>query len=1025
MKKVTNFSVNYPVTVLMVVLGVLLLGIISFQRLGIDLFPDLNSPRVFVEVKSGERPPEEMEKLFVDNIEALAIRQSDVIDVSSITRTGVSQITVNYTWEKDMDEAFLDLQKALTNFSQNSEIDEITITQYDPNTAPVMLVALSHESMKDMNELRKVADNYIRNELVRLEGIAGVELAGQEEGEIAINTDRYKLESFNLTVDELSQKIQAFNRNISGGTVTETGLQYIVKGVSLFQKKEDFENLVIGYKSIAADNEGSEGVPIFLKEVAEVEFTNKKPENIVRVNGERCIGLSIFKETKFNTVSAVNDILKSLDQIKKALPGYKFTIISNQGTFIKNAINEVNETLIAGIILAVFVLFFFLRKIGATMIISLAIPISVVATFNLMYFNDLTLNIMTLGGLALGAGMLVDNAIVVMESIFRNHESGMTAKEAAITGTSQVGGAITASTLTTIVVFLPIVYLQGASGELFKDQAWTVAFSLLSSLLVAIFFIPMLYNFFFSGKKIRQSEKSLQIKGYDNLLRRLLPQRWAIITGSAILIVLAVLLLPFVGSEFMPKAESREFAIEVKLPEGTTLERTSAAIVSMEELLRELLGDEAQSIYSRTGPSTGLTSTQESVFEGENTAEIKVVLKPGSKYKSSQIIGAVSGWYKENPGFDVRFARDETALQSILGTEEAPIVIEIKGENLSVIEDLSYQVLAKMDEVDELFNVRSSMEPGYPELNIVVDRFKAGSYGVSVDDIVSQVASQLEGKESGQMEKEGEMRDITIRLPEVHKSSFNDITLSIGNSIFRLDEIAEIKEGVSPKEIYHRNQSRIGKVMANLRKDAKLDKVVGEIEEKIAAIDVPAEYNIKVTGEEQKRQESVGNLKFALILSIVLVFMVLASQFESLIQPFVILLTVPLSIVGSIFLFFILGMPFNIMAIIGIIMLGGIAVNDSIIFVDRINQLRREGMNKREAIAQAGQQRIRPIIMTSLTTILALLPLTFGFGESASLRSPMALAVIGGLVTSTLLTLVVIPCVYDLFTKEKELKIEN
>ncbi len=432
MKKLTSFAVNYPVTVLMVILGILLLGVISYQKLGIDLFPDLSSPRVFVELKSGERPPEEMEKLFVEKIEAVAIRQSGVVEVSSVTRTGSAQVTVEYAWSKDMDEAFLDLQKALTSYSQNSQIDELTITQHDPNTRPVVIVGLAHESIKDMNELRKVAVNYIRNELVRLEGIAEVELAGIEESEVRIDTDPYKLESFNITVDQLSAKIQAFNRSISGGTITETGLQYVVKGVSLLQQKEDYENLIIGYKSTVAGNANGEKSATYLRDVATVSFANKEPVNIVRINGERCIALSIYKETRYNTVKAVEDIQVALESITKALPGYKFSIVTNQGTFIRTAIDEVQNTLLIGVVLAIVILFIFLRKIGTTLIVSVAIPISIIATFNLMYFNDLTMNIMTLGGLALGAGMLVDNAIVVMENIFRNHETGMSAKEAAI-----------------------------------------------------------------------------------------------------------------------------------------------------------------------------------------------------------------------------------------------------------------------------------------------------------------------------------------------------------------------------------------------------------------------------------------------------------------------------------------------------------------------------------------------------------------------------------------------------------------
>ncbi len=1019
MKKLTNFAVNYPVTILMVVLGILLLGIISYQRLGIDLFPDLNSPKVFVEIKSGERPPEEMEKLYVENIEAVAIRQSGVLEVSSVSKTGSSQITVEYNWEKDMDEAFLDLQKALTSYSQNTEIDELTITQHDPNTKPVIIVGMSHATIKDMNELRKVADNYIRNELVRLEGIAEVELSGVEKNEVRIDTDPYKLESFNITVDALSQRIQAYNRSISGGTITETGLQYVVKGVSLLQNKEDFENLIIGYNSPVAGSTTAEKAPTYLRDVATVSFTNKEPENIVRINGERCIGLSIYKETKFNTVKAVEDITKALTDIEKALPGYQFTVVSNQGTFISSAIGEVKDTLLVGIFLAVIILFFFLRRIGTTLIVSLSIPISIIATFNLMYFNGLSLNIMTLGGLALGAGMLVDNAIVVMENIFRNHENGMSAKEAAIVGTAEVGGAITASTLTTIVVFLPIVYMHGASGELFKDQAWTVAFSLLSSLAIAIFLIPMLYHSFFRKKAHPVKATNGKYNGYSNFLQKILPYKWHITIASMILVGLSLFLLPFIGSEFMPKTDSKEFSINVKMTEGTTLGRTSEAIASIESMLKELLAEDIQSIYSRIGPSTGLSTSEQAVFEGENTAEVKVVLKPEAKYVASEVVSAIAGWYTENPQFEVSFVQDESALKSILGNQDAPIVVEVYGEDLAEIENITNQVESAIQDIPGLYNIQTNMEAGYPEVNVMVDRFRAGTYNMSVSDIVSQVSAKLQGQTAGSFDKDGELRDITIRLPKLGVAALGDMILRNGTQIIRLNEVATLKEATAPNEIYHRNQNRIGKIMTELNKDVSLNKVVAQIEEKIAPIELPADYRIKIAGEEQKREESLGNLKFALLLSVLLVYMVMAAQFESLIHPFVILLTIPFAIVGTVILFFIMGKTFNMMALIGIIMLAGIAVNDSIILIDRINQLRQSGLEKARAIAMAGQQRLRPILMTSLTTILALLPLTFGFGDSAALRSPMALAVIGGMITSTLLTLLVIPCVYDLMTSNK------
>ncbi len=466
MKKIIQFSVRYPITVFMCILGVLLLGYISFSKLGIDLFPEMQSPRIYVEIKAGERPPEEMEKQFVKNIESLSIRQRDVLKVSSTSKVGIAQVVIEYAWDKDMDAAYLDLQKVLATYSQNKDIDNITISQYDPNTAPILIVGMSHNNIDDMNELRKVAENYMTNELVKLEGVAGVEVSGKEESEVLINTSQYLLDAFGLTMSDIATKIESFNRNVSGGKIVESDTRYVIKGVSTFSDLADIENLIVGYKATVQTASNSQEMgnnsikaPIFLKNVASVEFINKDAENIVRIDSKRSLALSIYKETKFNTVKAVAQVEESLIKIKKALPGYEFKVVQNQGTFIKNAIDEVQESAVVGIILAVLVLFIFLKRFGVTMIISIAIPISIVATFNLMYFNDLSLNIMTLGGLALGAGMLVDNAIVVMENIFRHYQNGDSAIDAAINGTSEVGGAISASTITTIVVFLPIVYM--------------------------------------------------------------------------------------------------------------------------------------------------------------------------------------------------------------------------------------------------------------------------------------------------------------------------------------------------------------------------------------------------------------------------------------------------------------------------------------------------------------------------------------------------------------------------------------
>lgn len=1022
MKKITQFSVNNPVTVSMIVIAILLLGYISFDKLSVDLFPDMNAPRIFVEIKAGERPPEEIEKQFIEDIEAQAIRQKGVSQVSSVCMVGSARVTVEYTWGRDMDEAFLDLQKALTMYSQNAGIDEFTITQHDPNASAVMIIAMLHPEIKDMDELRRTGENYIRNELIRLEGIADVTLTGIEEKEILIETDQYKLDAYGLTANQIVQEIQNMNRNVSGGTIVEMSKKYIIKGSGLVKEVEDIGNIIISYKQTAGSqslgSSSTQKAPVFLKDVARVSLMNKDPQNIVRINGVRCIGLSVYKETGFNTVKAVEELSKTLESIKKALPGYEFMIVQNQGKFIQASIDEVKNTALMGVLIAVFVLYLFLRRIKATAIISFAIPVSVIATFNLMYFNGLTLNIMTLGGLALGAGMLVDNAIVVMENIFRNIEQGMSVKEAAIKGTAEVGGAITASTLTTIVVFLPIVYLHGASGALFKDQAWTVAFSLLASLFVAILVIPMLFNYFYSSDKKVKEISSVRIRWYGKALARILDRKGVILISTLVLLAITVYLIPLLGSEFLPKSGAGEFSVEVKLKEGTQLERTSGAIESIESMLTDLLGEKADIIYSQIGPSSQSTN-EKSVFQNENTAQIKIHIKKEYLKESETIISSVEELVGTIPDIEISIIRDETALQSTLGTDETPMVVEIKGKDLAVLDQISSEVKSKMQEIPELLNIKTNIEEGAPEIDVVIDRYKAGIYGMSIDNISSQLKDLLMGKNAGKYDKNGEMNDITVKLPDISLSEFYSITLKNGNADVPLYEVARIQQSVSPKQLFRRNQNRIGKVMADIDRTVPLDKIVQTVREKVATIDIPQEYQIDIVGEEQKRQEAMSSLTFALILSVALVYMVLASQFESLIHPFTILLTIPLAGVGTVWAFLLLGKSLSIMAYIGVIMLAGIAVNNSIILVDAINQFRAQGISLRDSIIFAGENRIRPILMTSLTTILALLPLTFGIGESAALRSPMAIAVISGLVTSTLLTLIVIPCVYLLFENVK------
>ncbi len=1025
MKKIAQFAVDYPVSILMIILGVGVLGWFSYDKLSVDLFPDLNNPRLFIEVRSGERPPEEMEKQYIDQLESMAIRQSNVAEVSSVIRAGTAQVTVEYSWNTDMDEAFLDLQKAVNSFNQQNNAD-IKITQHDPNSSPVMIIGFYQPGKNDLNQLRKIADHYIRNELIRLDGVAEVEITGQEESELRISTDPYRLEAFGLTLSELSNRIMSQNQQISGGTITESGMQYIVKGVGLLKNIDDFNGLIVGYKSTVTGNPLGIKAPIYLREVADISISNQIPKNIVRLNGERCLGLAVYKETRFNTVKAVEQTNKALESIRKALPDYKLEVVTNQGTFISQAVGEVKDSAWMGMILAIFVLFLFLRKIGATLIVGFIIPISIIATFTLMYFTGLNLNIMTLGGLALGVGMLLDNAIVIIENTFRHHEEGESVRDAAINGTSEVGMAIVASTFASIVVFLPIVYMHGASGELFRDQALTVTYSQITSLLAAILFLPMFYNFFFKKKPAPVKTTYLRFEWYGKLLDRVLKKNILVVFLTLAVIGGSLLLIPYIGTEFMPQAESREFTFDIKMDEGTTLQRTASVVENIEFIIKEGLKENLELVYSQSGPSTGLSDNSSSVYTGDNTANIRVILKKDSKYSPDQVMSLISKATDGVNGLEVRFNKDESTLRQILGTNEAPVVVEIKGQDIDLLAEIADSVKHDMLGIASIYNVRSSIEKGAPEVEITIDRVKVGMYNISMQTVVDQLKNQLDGLGAGQLEQGGELRPINIRIPEKGLSQLDDLTINSGNQVFRLSEISTIKISRSPQEIHHRNQIRMVKIYAMKSGKTPLDKIAKEISAKTASISLPTDYKIQITGEEEKRQEAMKNLSLAFILSIVLIYMVMASQFESLIHPFTILLTIPLALVGSILAFFILGSSLNIISIIGIIMLGGIAVNNSIILVDRINQLKNEGLDRRSAIINAGRQRIRPILMTTLTAILGLVPMLIGFGEGASLRQPMAIAVISGLFTSTLLTLVVIPCFYytfDLlgarFTKEK------
>lgn len=1013
MRSLPRFSIKNPVTVSMIVLAVLLLGFISLSRLGTNLMPEIDNPRLFVEIDAGERPPAEIEKQLIIPIEALIVRQKGVINAESSIMAGRARLTISYSWDSDMDQAFLELQKVLSPYSNRDDVEELSISRFNPNADPVIQVALSDSLGRDLNQLRLLVDNVLRPELVRLEGVADVALAGEREYVVEVKVNQDAIRSFGITLEQVAEKINSFNQNVSGGYIEEKGHRYVVRGSSAISKPSDIRNLVI--KMAGADREsGYSGSPVLLKDVADVGLLENKPASMVSIDGTDCLGVYIYKENRYNTVEMTSAVFETLDEFSANNLGLRLDVVENQGEFIEASVAEVSDSALLGILFAVVVLFLFLRNWGATLVVSIAIPLSVVATFGLMYFNDLTLNLMTLGGLALGAGMLVDNAIIVLENIYRLLEKGKSLKDAAIEGAGSVGGAIVASTLTTVVVFLPIVYLQGVSGEFFKDQAWTVAFSLFCSLGVALMVVPLLSTKLIRKNRSLSVSKPLKWNFYHYFLKKALDHKRFVLIAGVLLMAGSYALIPFVGSSFLPDASSDELEIEITLPPGTRLKATNETLLSVSQSVRRIMPEGSlQWIYAHAGPA--VTESGQSFSRGENEGFLKISFSGVSKSGPGILAATLDSLYADVNELDIQYGQTEPALKSLAGDDESPFVLEVLGPDTDVLKAITSQISQKLSIIPDLLNVSTSFEEEAPEVDIRIDRMKAGMLGMSIQSIISQVQASLQKQDAGSLEENGSRTEIKVSGKELNVSDLSNLEIVNGEEIYRLNELARIEVGHEPGEILRDNQSRVGKVYAGVVSGEPFDKVVERVETVVADIAIPTGYRVLITGDEQRRKESFSQLLFALILSVVLVYMVMAAQFESLIHPFTILLTIPLAGVGTILAFWLLGISFNIMAFIGVVMLGGIAVNDSIILVDAINQYKSQGLILREAVMNAARDRLRPILMTSLTTILALFPLALSIGQGASLRSPLAIAVIAGLFTSTLLTLVVIPCVYELF----------
>ncbi|MDI3480436.1 MAG: hydrophobic/amphiphilic exporter (mainly bacteria), family [Tepidanaerobacteraceae bacterium] len=1023
----TSFSIKRPVTMLMLICIVLVLGFISLTRLGIDLFPNFVYPGAVVITQYEGTSPREIETMITQPIEEALSTINNVKNIQSFSSEGNSTVYVEFNWGTNMDMASLDIREQVDLIKPYlpKEAKSPMVIKFDPSMMPVMQLALYGGN--DIVQLKKIADDVIKNRLLRLEGVAEVSIVGGLEREIDIVVDPDKLAYYGVSMSQIAAKLQAENLNLPGGTVSQGKKDYLIRTTAQFKDISDIENLPLSLPR---------GGVIPLKNLGEVKDTHKQVSTIARYNGKPSITLIIRKQSGYNTVQVARNVRAEMERIKKVVPaGIGYVSVMDQAEYIEKSISNVTSNAITGALLAVLVLYLFLRDLRTTAIIGISIPISIIATFVLIYFNRLTLNMMSLGGLALGVGMLVDNSIVVLENIFRHRQEGETPIDAALSGANEVGMAVTASTLTTVAVFLPIVFIQGITAQFFKEMALTVTFSLLSSLAVSLTVVPLFSsrlihvvgtpgdkylgnyskNKFFRALKApldvfsRYYEKAERL--YSRLLKWSLFHRKTVALVIGALFILSLILIPFVGTEFLPKSDTGMITVSITLPDGTNLEKTDSFVLQMEKKLKGI--EEVEGVLANIGSSSSFLGNT-----SHNIANLSVVLKPISERKRSadDVAEEIRNIAKNMPGAEIK-VNVMSSMDFGGGGSMKPISISIKGDDLDELRKLSDRIVDIVRSVPGTREVESSLERGEPELEIIVDRDKAALYGLSTSQVAQAVNSAVLGSTATNYKVGGDEIDVVIKAREDLVDDISKIKNLLiqgpSGAMITLGDVARVEKGVGPVEIDRDDQTRVVTVTGDIVGRAA-GTVNNEIQRKLSTITFPEGYSYKMGGEQEQMVESFRDLFLALILAVILVYMVMAAQFESLAQPFVIMFTVPLAIIGVVFALLLTGRHLNMPAFIGIIMLAGIVVNNAIVLVDYINQLRQRGMSREEAIIRAGSIRLRPILMTALTTVLGLIPLALGLGEGGELRAPMATVVIGGLVFSTLLTLVVIPVIYTI-----------
>jgi len=1006
----SSLSIRRSITFAMVYVFVVGFGLFGLSRLKIDLYPDISFPVIAIITTYTGVAPADMETLITKPIEEAVASVENIKHIRSMSKLGASLVLAEFEWGIDLDKSEKDIRNNV-DFIREFLPDEATeplIVAFDPQKMPILFMSVS--GPMGPAELRELGRRQIKPAFERIQGVASADVAGGLKRQIQVRIDPAKLHAQGLSVDAIVSALSRENLQVPGGKLDEGETEFSVRTLSEYTSVEQIADTVIGYRS---------DTPIYIKNVAQVRDTYEELTRVIRSNRKPGVLLIVSKNSTANTVQVADWVMDELPKIVRRLPeGVKIGVIFNQADFIKRSISNLSSTAVQAFFLAGLVLLFFLHNIRASIIVALSIPISIVVTFAVLDLAKLTLNMMSMAGLALAVGMLVDNSIVVLENIFRHFREGENLVNSADQGTAEVGTAIIASALTTISVFFPVLFVPGIAGVMFNDMALTICFSLFCALLVALTLIPLLASRFlrisgegghnFAGKISNGIDSRLQrmIDWYSRALNWCLNHRKKTLVIAFFSLAGSLALVPKVGMDFFPKMDQSHFEVKVERAPGTSLKSTEMTFRHLEDIIHDSIPElKNQSTDIGVGEAFGAFA------KGSYAGDIRVNLIDMEKRKRKQmeIESTLRDKLEQIPGITFSITRGH-----LLG-EEGDLIVYLYGESLDTGKILSEKMKQAIDDVPGAVDVTTSLEAGRPELQIALDRDRISALGLSAFQVANTISTYIKGTRASLFRDRGEEYDILVQLDPRYREEAEilkdlSITNPRGDQI-PLSSVARIRRGLSPSSILRRDQQRVVNISVSVH-GRNLGDVTRDVEQQLNKIEMPPDFSYEFGGSAQDMRTSFKWLGVAFCGAAAIVYMVMASLYESFMAPFIIFLTIPLAVVGVVIMLLLTGTPLSVVAFIGVIMLAGIVVNNSIVLVDYINRLRTRGYSIQEAVIEGGRTRLRPILMTALTTILALTPLALGLGSGGESWSPMARSVIGGLAASTLLTLLVIPVIY-------------